>query len=210
VVVETRAHPPHVFNRLANRIADIAQALGRLTGDQRLDLLMRMRPAAYKAWDLYQAGFVRASRRIAKSAVSAVRSWSLPKDNPSHPAVAPEPVDSATFDSIRVAVSRANKLAIHGYLPKPFGFPVACLWAAEEPMDQGMWRSLVRDITLEAVPGNHNTCITTQVETLGRAMRTALEEAQKRRQALPRPATAPVQAVTTAKSQPAPRMASAG
>jgi hypothetical protein len=43
------------------------------------------------------------------------------------------------------------------------------------------------------VPGNHNTCITTQVEALGRAMRTVLDGIHEQRLAAPRTGAAAVQ-----------------
>jgi thioesterase domain-containing protein len=205
VIVETRTHPPHIFNRLANRAAAMAQVLGRLTIDQRHDLLRRMRPAAYKAWELYQAGFFKAVRRIAQTAGSAIRSWFAGPGRHS----SPRP-PAAVVDSGRGPVARANNLAIHAYLPTSFGFPVACLWAAEEPMDQDTWRALVADLRLETVAGNHNTCITTQVATLAGAIRATLHRAQADVQPCVAPAPVAVTVPVTSEVSRRARVANAG
>jgi thioesterase domain-containing protein len=186
LIVETRAHPPHVFNRLANAIARIAQVFGRLTTEERMELLMRMRPAAYKAWDLYEAGLARTIKRVARRALGLLRPDPA-KAPPAFRAEVPsDPTGLAVLDPLRAAVSRANQLAIQAYLPRPFAFPVACFWGTEEPMSQETWRAVVPDLYLEAVPGTHNTCITTQVEALGRAMRTVLDGIHEQRLAAPR------------------------
>jgi thioesterase domain-containing protein len=178
LVVETRTHHPHVFNRMANLCADAAAALLRLGSDKRLALVLRLRPHAVKAWDLYQAGLpvagvriLRSLRRRLRAAVSTVR-------RAPRPAAPARPAGAFSQELALSAVFQAQISALHGYLPTRMPFPVACLWAEEEPMNQDTWRLVAPGVHLETVPGNHNTCITTQTAALGRAMRRALDRAE--------------------------------
>jgi thioesterase domain-containing protein len=72
-------------------------------------------------------------------------------------------------------------LAIAGYDPKPYHGRVLLLWPMEEPgwLRRGVirgWKRVAKRLEVRLIPGNHMTCCTTHVQTLGRQLRGALQQ----------------------------------
>jgi hypothetical protein len=64
--------------------------------------------------------------------------------------------------------------AVSKYLPPPIISDVVCLlsdeYSTRKDFSADVWKGLARSVQSEAVPGQHNTCITTHVGELARTM----------------------------------------
>ena len=73
-------------------------------------------------------------------------------------------------------ISARYNQAVAAYLPKRFNGRVLCLRAMEGNATEAAerWRALGTDVTVRAIPGDHNTCIVTHGRALGMALAAAL------------------------------------
>ena len=58
-------------------------------------------------------------------------------------------------------------VAVNGYVPRRYDGRIEVMWAEAEPFDPRTWQMVGPDVRLTPVAGNHNTCVTTQVASLG-------------------------------------------
>jgi amino acid adenylation domain-containing protein len=191
-IIETRVHPPILLNRLANAVAAIAARLKRAPIQYELAVAGLLRPYVYAVARLYHAPPDETFRRVGNGL------WRVATAGPQlvrrllgrrRLQLAPPPAPDLLSDPVRAAVLRANRLASHAYLPRRYKGRVICMWAEAEPFEPRTWQMAVRDLQLQPVAGNHNTCITTQIDSLGGLLSKALCAAQEAA-AVPTPATA--------------------
>jgi thioesterase domain-containing protein len=72
--------------------------------------------------------------------------------------------------------------AIESYVPPPYAGRVLLLRAANGGREAGLgWRRIAGTLTVQAVPGDHATCVTTHAEALVKHLRASLDEAQRER-----------------------------
>jgi thioesterase domain-containing protein len=175
VVIETRMHPPHFFNRLANGAAAVAAKLGGLSTERRLEMILRMRPAAHVASRLWQRRGWKAARRVARRLLTFVATGRRAISGATDSLLAQR---VEVTDAARAGIAAVNRVAAHAYLAGNYDGAVTCLWAAEEPFLPEIWQMVAPRVRLQTVPGNHNTCITSKVDSLGAELQSALRQAQ--------------------------------
>ena len=180
VAVETRIHPPIFLNRMANRLTSYAAKLCRWSPHKQLIAASRLRPVVYATAQVYYSD----KRQLLRQLRRAMRRGLTPRLGAKlrnllrHRRGATAPAVLAPVDPVRAAVSRANTLAINGYVPQYYDGRVECMWAEAEPFETRTWAIAASDVRLKPVAGNHNTCVTTQVASLGGCLARALREAQ--------------------------------
>src|SRR5439155_839577 len=92
---------------------------------------------------------------------------------------------SAREHALSQAVRWRYDRAIEGFVPKRYDGPVVALRAEASIDTTAAWRKVAPDLRVQVVKGDHNTCITTQVDSLGTQLRNVLREAQERVLATP-------------------------
>jgi thioesterase domain-containing protein len=174
VLMESRVHPPDTVNRMIDRVATSVAGVFRLSPRQRLRLVIGARPKVRKLHAAYQMG----ARKLASTILRRVSSWRATGAPPiKGPALTRPEITGA--DAVRRAVAESNSLAAHGFFVREYSGRVCCLWAQDEPFWPEIWQSVAPQVELHPVPGNHNTCITTQITSLGTRIREALHRAQE-------------------------------
>jgi amino acid adenylation domain-containing protein len=180
-VIETRVHPPILLNRAVNGFARAVSRIRRKTIQEQLSLAARLRPAVYSLARFYYDSREESARRLRNGVRRAAGVLSRAAVRPflRRKLSVVRPPSTPAVDHLRASVQRTNRLAIHGYIPRSYDGRLLVMWAEEEPFDARVWSLISPDVELQPVPGNHHTCITTQVDALGTLLTAALRRAQE-------------------------------
>jgi hypothetical protein len=181
VAIETRIHPPILLNRAANSMASWAGTVRGWSPHQQAAVAGRLRPFVYALARLYYSDKEQLKKRI-RTGLREIRATGIRTTvrnfvNPRRPAVAPAP--TPVVDQVRSSVMRANEIAFNGYVPGRYDGRIECMWAEAEPFEPRTWEMLGPQVQFTPVPGNHNTCVTTQVASLSAPLARALRSAQE-------------------------------
>jgi thioesterase domain-containing protein len=181
--IETRVHPPIFLNRAANRVARLAARLRGASVHEELALAGRLRPLVYRAMRFYESGHRQQVRRLASAVRHAARvliDAALWRRTPPGPAAAPAPAVPAPHgaEAVRASVLKATQRAFDGFVPRRYDGAIVCAWAEEESFEPAAWQRVGPNVSLQPLPGNHNTCITTRINALGTWLDGALADAQ--------------------------------
>jgi amino acid adenylation domain-containing protein len=188
VIIESYIHEPDAIARIADRLAGVMARVGRLESDRQLHLFRKLRAAL--RWSAQQLKSARvgdlrsvagAVRRVAMRGVAPLRTMTRKMSRPAEATESAPPVD-AIFQT----VSSRYLSAIDGYVARPFEGRVVYLKAETSPAHTiPAWRRVAPGLQVDVVAGDHNTCITTRVDSLGAKLRTALRDAQDRVHVVP-------------------------
>jgi hypothetical protein len=117
---------------------------------------------------------VRKVRSVVSEKVSALRQRRARAGDAGRPATT-----SARQQALSQEVCWRYDRAIEGFVPQPYDGRVVALKAEGSSIDTtAVWRMVAPDLRAQVVRGDHNTCITTQVDSLGAQLRGVLREAQ--------------------------------
>jgi amino acid adenylation domain-containing protein len=185
VVIESFINDRDWVVRFSDRVARALARVARLSSAQRLNAFHAVRPwlsrLARIPDSMAREGAAVVVRKMRSLVSMAVKRWRA------------RAVDSGGPDT---AITRQNDLsnavlhrylrAVDGFLPQRYDGEVVALKAEASPIDStAAWRRVAPRLRVQMVKGDHNTCITTRVDSLGAQLRDFLREAQEGAHAAP-------------------------
>ena len=187
VLIESDIDECNPLVRFTDRAVGTLARVARLSPAQRLNAFLVLRRWVRRAV-LLSDSTVRESavavvdkvRSVVSTRLSVLRRWRARAGDGGRPATT-----SARQHALSQAVSRRYDRAVAGFVPQRYDGPVVALRAEASVDTSAAWRMVAADLRAHVVRGDHNTCITTQVDSLGAQLRAVLREAQDRAPATP-------------------------
>ena len=177
VLIESDIDECNRVVRFTDRAVGAMARVVRLSPAQRLTAFLVLRRWLRRAARLSDStvregatSVVNKVRSVVSTRVSALRQWRARACDSGRPATA-----RARQHALSDAVGWRYDRAIEGFVPQRYDGRVVALKAEESlSIDTTVaWRTVAPDLRLQVVKGDHNTCLTTQVDSLGTHLRNA-------------------------------------
>ena len=167
--------------RFADRAAGALARLAGLGPAQRVRAFHVVQPWVRRAARLSDltaregaAALINKVRSVVATRVSALKQWCARAGDRGRPATS-----TTAKDDLSRAVLRHYDRAIDGFVPQTYDGHVVYVRAEASPDDStAAWRMVAPRLREQSVKGDHNTCITTQVDSLATKLGGLLREAQ--------------------------------
>jgi hypothetical protein len=177
IVAEAYIHAPDKVARTTDRITGAIARAAMLGPGQRMRLFRKLRPWVRRAALMSESSLrenaqyvVARARRAVSNKISTVRGWFDRR---------PAASGIAHPNAVSQAVLLRYLYAIDAFVAQPYHGRAIYLKAEASPFDATeAWRAVAPNMRLQPVRGDHNTCITTQVDSMATHLREALREAQ--------------------------------
>ena len=187
VVIESDINRCSRVVRFIDRAVEALARVARLSPARRLAAFLALRRWVRRAALLSDstmregaASIVSKVRSVVSTRVSVLPQWRARAGDRGRPATT-----SARQHALSQAVNCRYDRAIEGFVPQRYDGRVVVLKAEASIDTTAAWGMVAPDLRVQVVKGDHNTCITTQVDSLGTQLRNVLREAQERVLATP-------------------------
>jgi thioesterase domain-containing protein len=181
VLIESGIDECNRIVRFADQAVGALARFARLSPAQRLSAFLVLRRCVRRAALLSDSTLREGATAVVRKVRSVVsKRGSALRQRRARAARKPA-TTSARQQALSQLVCWRYDRAIEGFVPQPYDGRVVALKAEGSPIDTtAVWRMVAPDLRAQVVRGDHNTCITTQVDSLGANLRGVLREAQDR------------------------------